>query len=45
MWGVNLNIPIVSGGSKIYKVKQAKYEYAKSENNLNQLQENIDLVY
>ena len=43
MWGVNLKIPIVSGGSNIYKVKQAKYAYAKSENSLNQFANVVEL--
>jgi outer membrane protein len=43
MWGVNLRIPIVAGGSTVYKVRQAKYQYAKSENNLNQFSKTVEL--
>lgn len=43
MLGVSLNIPIIEGGSRIYKVKQAKYQYQKSENNLNQFRHTVDL--
>ncbi|HSZ73149.1 MAG TPA: TolC family protein, partial [Cytophagaceae bacterium] len=43
MWGVNLSVPIIDGGSKIYKVKQSKYAYQKAENNLNFFAETVDL--
>lgn len=43
MWGVNLNIPILSGGSRIYKLKQSNYEFKKSENNLAQFRQSVDL--
>jgi outer membrane protein len=43
MWGINLNVPILEGGSKLYKMKQAKYQYAKSENSLAQFSQVVDL--
>lgn len=43
MWGINLNVPILSGGSRLYKLKQANYEYQKSENNLQQFRQSADL--
>ncbi|MDB5273266.1 MAG: outer membrane protein [Chitinophagaceae bacterium] len=43
MWGLNLSIPLIDGGSKIYKVKQSKYAYQKAENNLNFFAQTVDL--
>jgi len=43
MWGLSLNVPIVSGGTRMYKLKQANYEYQKSENNLQHFQQLVDL--
>jgi outer membrane protein TolC len=43
MWGVNLSVPIISGGSRIYKLKQSTYEYQKSENNLTMFRNSADL--
>jgi len=43
MWGVSMNISILEGGSKHYRLKQAKYQYAKSENNLEQFGQTVDL--
>ncbi len=43
MWGVNLSVPIISGGSRMYKLKQSTYEYQKSENNLTMFRNMADL--
>jgi outer membrane protein len=43
MWGLNLSVPIIDGGSKIYKVKQSRYAYQKAENNLNFFAQTVDL--
>lgn len=42
-WGVSLNVPIISGGTRLYKLKQSNYEFKKSENNLNQFRQTVDL--
>jgi outer membrane protein len=43
MYGVSLSVPIISGGTRIYKLKQSNYEYKKSENNLAQFRQSVDL--
>jgi outer membrane protein len=43
MWGLNLSVPIIDGGSKVYKVKQSRYAYQKSQNNLNFFAQTVDL--
>lgn len=41
--GLRLAIPLVSGGQKIYQLRNAKLEVLKTQNNLNNLQNGIDL--
>jgi outer membrane protein TolC len=41
--GLQLNVPIFDGLSKHYKTQQAKLAYEKSEQNMTQLQNSIDL--
>lgn len=41
--GLRLAIPLVSGGQKIYQLRNAKLELLKTQNNLNNLQNGIDL--
>ncbi len=43
MWGLNLSVPIIDGGSKIYQIKQSRYAYLKAENNLNFFAQTVDL--
>ena len=40
--GLNLSVPIMEGGSRLYRLKQANYEYQKSENNLDQFRKSAD---
>jgi outer membrane protein len=42
-WGLSLRVSILEGGSKNYRLKQAKYQYAKAENNLKQFNNVVDL--
>ena len=41
-FGATLNIPIFNGGSKYYKIKQAKLNILKTENSINQVKSYID---
>lgn len=41
--GLKLNVPIFSGGQKLYKVKQAQYSVQKSTNDLNNAKNSINL--
>jgi outer membrane protein len=43
MWGVSVKVPILEGGSKYYRLKQVKYRHAKSENNLQQFGQTVEL--
>lgn len=42
IFGATLNIPIFNGGSKYYKIKQAKLNILKTENSINQVKSYID---
>ena len=42
IFGATLNIPIFNGGSKYYKIKQAKLNILKTENSINQIKSYID---
>jgi len=42
LFGATLNIPIFNGGSKYYKIKQAKVTILKTENSINQVKSYID---
>lgn len=41
MWGLNLSIPIVSGGQKYAQIQQAKIKVMKDENNIKQLEQSL----
>lgn len=41
--GLRLAVPIISGGMKIYQVRNAKLEILKTQNNLNNLKNGINL--
>jgi outer membrane protein TolC len=40
--GVNIRVPIIDGGQRINKVKQAQYTLEKTRNNINQFKQAID---
>jgi len=41
--GLRLSVPIISGGQKLYQLRNAKLEVLKTDNNLVNLQNSIDL--
>ena len=41
--GLRMSVPLISGGQKLYRVRNAKLEVLKSENNLQNLRNGIDL--
>ncbi len=41
MWGLNLSIPIISGGQKYAQVQQAKIEVMKEENKIKQFEQSL----
>jgi outer membrane protein TolC len=41
--GLRLSVPIISGGQKLYQLRNAKLEVLKTQNNLTNLQNGIDL--
>lgn len=43
VWGLNLSVPIFSGGTKASKVSQAKIQLKQSENSLAQLKESLSI--
>jgi len=45
MWGLNLSVPIFSAGNKAAKVKQARIELEKAQNDQNQAVQNLQKNY
>lgn len=41
MWGLNLSIPIISGGQKYAQIQQAKIKVMKDDNNIKQLEQSL----
>ncbi|MFT7345454.1 MAG: outer membrane protein [Lentimonas sp.] len=42
-WGLSLNVPIISGGQRHYKIERAKVEVLKNENSILMYQENLKM--
>lgn len=43
LWGISLNLPIISGGSRLAKAGQAKVEYLKAQNNSKKVEQSLIL--
>jgi outer membrane protein TolC len=43
VWGLQLNIPIFSGGQRYYKTAQAKVQLLQAENSLTQLEQSLQM--
>lgn len=45
LWGLNLSVPIFSGGQRHYRVQQAKIEYEKSMLQTEQVSQDLSIQY
>ncbi len=45
LWGLNLSVPIFSGGQRHYRVQQAKIEYEKSMLQTEQVSQDLQIQY